>query len=48
MGGALPYVRNVKFKRQSRPQSLCYSCPVERENEDTWEEALELGIFIGH
>ena len=32
--------------RQSRPQSPRYPCPAERENEDLWEDAFELGISL--
>ena len=31
---------------QSRPQSPRYPCPAERENEDLWEDAFELGISL--
>ena len=31
---------------QSRSQSLRYPCPAERENEDLWEDAFELGISL--
>ena len=33
-------------KPQSRPQSPRYPCPAERENEDLWEDAFELGISL--
>ena len=33
-------------KSQSRPQSPRYPCPAERENEDLWEDAFELGISL--
>ena len=31
---------------QSRPQSLRYPCPAERENEYLWEKPFELGIAL--
>ena len=31
---------------QSRPQSLPYACPAERENEDLWETPFELAISL--
>ena len=31
---------------RSRPQSPRYPCPAERENEDLWEDAFELGISL--
>ena len=31
---------------QSRPQSPRYPCPAERENDDLWEDAFELGISL--
>ena len=31
---------------QSRPQSPRYPYPAERENEDLWEDAFELGISL--
>ena len=33
-------------KGQSRPQSLRYPCPTERENEDLWEISFRLGISL--
>ena len=34
------------LREQSRPQSPRYPCPAERENEDLWEDAFELGISL--
>ena len=38
--------RNIVTQSQSRPQSLRYLCPAERENEDLWERPFELGISL--
>ena len=37
---------SIRGKDQSRPQSPRYPCPAERENEDLWEDAFELGISL--
>ena len=34
------------MKDQSRSQSPRYPCTAERENEDLWENAFELGISL--
>ena len=42
----LKIYQKLHYQTQSRPQSLRYPCPAERENEDLWERPFELGISL--
>ena len=45
-GARAQFPPKLSLKKQSRPQSPRYPCPAERENEDLWEDAFELGISL--